>query len=112
MAELVGGTPLKIVQGATKTTRIKFDKAISSLITNVYFSCKRLNLEYELTRNEYDEFEFTIDEETSKGLEAVKTTYDISVRINGNIVAIQTGVPFIVRKRQNPLGIGEEYGYY
>lgn len=112
MAELVGGIPFIIVQGATKKTRFKFDEPINQLITNAYFSCSKLNLTYELQKNEYGEYEFTIDEETSKNLQAISTTYDISVRINEKIVAIQTGIPLIVKKRQNPLNLGEVYGNY
>lgn len=106
MADLVGNIPIEIVQGATKTTRLKFDKVLTRLINEVFFTCEKLNLKYKLEKNEYEEFQFTIDEETSKSLQPTNTTYDISVRINNDVVAIQTGVPFIVKKRQNPLNLG------
>lgn len=103
MAELVGNTPIKIVQGATKKVRRKFDEVKTALIDKVILTCNELNINAELDLLENGEFVYVFEAEETAEFEPMKTTYDVTVINLDGSVDIETHIPFIVFKRENPI---------
>ena len=107
MAIIVGNKPIIVVQGATKDIRRKFSESVTQNIESVSIVCNDLGLNLSLAKTEGGEFTYRLNDNVTGKFPVTNTTYDMVVTYTDGAVGIQTGVPFKVVERQNPIG-GEE----
>lgn len=106
MARLTGNIPIMVVQGSTYKIRRKFSQNVDE-ITSVVITCNLLNVQEELERIG-NEFVAVLPHDMTSEFEVTETTYDMTVTYEDGTVDIQTGIPFIVIERQNPIEQPEE----
>ena len=104
MSTIIGNKPIKVIQGATKDIRRKFDTEVTQNIASVVISCNELGLNFTLDKTENGEFTHRLSSSLTATFAPQTTTYDMTVTYTDGSVGIETGIPFVVEERINPIG--------
>ena len=100
--KMTGNKTISFVQGDTYTYTINITNTeLLPYIDKLIFSCNFFNIEKEFIKNQDGSYSITLDDTAS--YTPVNTTYDVILMTTNNIVVTQTGVPLIVKLRQNPV---------
>ena len=101
---LTGNRPICFIAGDTYTYIVQFeDSNLAGLIQKLVFSCNYFDIEQEFAKQD-DTFTMTF---VTENMTPINTTYDVIAYIkdgSNEIIATETGIPFRVIKRENPVG--------
>lgn len=97
-----GNTPIVFIQGDTFVYQVAFSDRPFETIDKVVFSCDALSINQEMVKDEENKkFVYAFFAEHTAQLLPLQTTFDIIVHYVDGPIESQTGIPLIIKKRQN-----------
>lgn len=104
--KLIGNIPIRIIQGDTYPYIIRFkDPNLANFISEIWFTSQALNIEEKFTyHKEENVFEYMITPEKTQCVKPSEYyTYDITIKLNDDMIISETAIPLIVVCKENPV---------